>query len=864
MSILAFLAITFGAGAAGLLTRRRPTVSISIGLLGLVAALVSALLVSPGDRLVVGESALVATDFMHLFIVFGSVGALALCVMALAADAWQRNLSSAMLLGLGALALGLALADPVAGLAATAAAGLPGVLVAITTPVDARGVRSAARELRAVAVTGAFALVAAALVSGPSGLVNLPTTVVGLAYLAMALAVAVRIGAIPFHTRVARVTGSAPTAALPLLLALAPAGFASAALVWIDGNIATTAIPLDAERAVIIVVGLLCLLLGVLAATIQDDIEHVVGYSVIQDAGFVLLALAVFDPQVWEPARTWLLIYVVTKSAFAGWALAMRASFGTSRIGELSGWIRRAPLLAITLALIVAATVGVPGLLVFDVRTSLATLSLGSPLALLAIAGGLGSLLYYGRLARVGIGPVAPLVAAYAGVRPRGPGWVAAQAGTGEVEAGAGAERAVADATPRVAESGAATATGPGMGAGRGGRRGRRGAEPLPLAFEDAAAEATEATALAAAPDAMAGAAAAPDAMAGAAAAPDAIAGAAWAQVDADAATPAFLRAAPPRPLSERPASERPPSARGPRIDQLRRDPKELTQAWAREALERAGLAPASGEGGSAGEPSSPDTASPAAVTPRVAGTGAVGSATTARGTGASPAPVGPAPVGPAPVDRTPVAAPGATPGAGGAWPAATRALSPARRWEETWGARSAARPLRPRGAHALRAAGAAAPARAAGRASARSGPRTASSSWRCSPSACRASGWRRPPARSACPRPPGRRRPRRTATSSCRTSRAVNRMRPAAAALRARAPLRRAAGRRSSRTGRPWRPSRWRPSRRRGRRAPRPEPGRPATRRAPRRRPSPERRGPDPGRLGGGAIRPAGSVGRG
>jgi NADH:ubiquinone oxidoreductase subunit 2 (subunit N) len=685
MSILAFLAITFGTGAAGLLTRRRPTVSISIGLLGLVAALVSALLVSPGDSLVVGESALVATDFMHLFIVFGSVGALALCVMALAADAWQRNLSSAMLLGLGALALGLALADPVAGLAATAAAGLPGVLVAITTPVDARGVRSAARELRAVAVTGAFALVAAALVSGPSGLVNLPPTVVGLAYLAMALAVAVRIGAIPFHTRVARVTGSAPTAALPLLLALAPAGFASAALVWIDGNIATTAIPLDAERAVIIVVGLLCLLLGVLAATIQDDIEHVVGYSVIQDAGFVLLALAVFDPQVWEPARTWLLIYVVTKSAFAGWALAMRASFGTSRIGELSGWIRRAPLLAITLALIVAATVGVPGLLVFDVRTSLATLSLGSPFALLAIAGGLGSLLYYGRLARVGIGPVAPLVAAYAGVRPRGPGWVTAHAGTGEVEAGAGAERAVADLTPRVAESPAAATTGPGMGAGRGGRRGRRGAEPLPLAFEDAAAEATEAMAgPAAAPDAMAGPtaaeateamagpAAAPDAMAGPTAAPDAMAADAWDKVDADAATPAFLRAAPPRPLAERPASDRPPSARGPHIDQLRRDPKELTQAWAREALERAGLAPASGGAASAEESSPPDTASPATVTPRRAGAGAGGSATTAPAP-VGPTPVGPAPVGPAPADPTPVAAPRATPGAGAARPDATR-----------------------------------------------------------------------------------------------------------------------------------------------------------------------------------------------
>ncbi len=564
MSVLAFLAITFGAGAAGLLTRRRPPVSIAVGLLGLVAALVSALLISPGDRLVVGTGALVATDFMQLFVVFGTVASLALCVMALGADVWQRNLPHAMLIGLGALALGLGLDDPVAGLAATAAAGLPGVLVAITTPVDVRGVRSAARELRAVAVTGAFAIVAAALVSGPAGLVNLPPTVVGLAYLAMALAVAVRFGAIPFHTRVARVTGSAPTAALPLLLALAPAGFASAALVWIDGNIATTALPLEAERAVIVVVGLLCILLGILAATIQDDIEHVVGYSVIQDAGFAMLALAIFDPAAWEPARSWLLVYVVTKSAFAGWALAMRAAFGTSRIAELSGWLRRAPLLAVALAGIVAATVSVPGLVVFDARSQLATLALGSPLAILAIAGGLASLLYYGRIAMVGVGPAAPLVAAYPGVRPRGPAWVFEHAAGAEVRTGAPA--AAEGGGPTATEAGPADTSAPRTV----GHPGRHGTLPIPLGLDGAGDGSTPA----AGRDALS---------ADVTGAPPPVPIAPGSAVPGSVAVPVSPPAAPTAPTSPRPGG----------ADALRRDPKELTQAWAREALERAGLAPA-------------------------------------------------------------------------------------------------------------------------------------------------------------------------------------------------------------------------------------------------------------------------------
>jgi len=477
VTIVLYLGVAFGAGMLGLLTRRRPSISISIGLAGLAAAVVTSILVTPGERIQVGDTALVASDFQRLFLVFGSIAALAITFMALA-HGWQRNLPSAMLIGLGALGLGLGLPDPIAGLAATAAAGLPGILVAITTPVDARGVRAAARELRAVAVTGALAIVAAALVSGPSGLANLSPTIVGLAYLAMAIAVAVRFGAIPFHTRVARVTGAAPGAALPLLLVWAPAGFASAALVWIDRSISPTAIPLDAERAVIVVVGLLCLVLGVLAASIQDDIEHVVGYSVIQDAGFVMLALTILQIGGWEPARTWLLVYVATKGAFAGWAVAMRGAFGTSRIAELSGWIRRAPLLAIALAAIVVATVGLPGLLVWDVRSRIADLSLGTPLALLGLAGGLGSLLYYGRLARAGVGPAGPVVLAYGGERPRG------------LDSARQAAAAAAAAPAKTGSAAAPVPTAAAVGARAAGRR-PRGERPIPLDLEFTEADAT-------------------------------------------------------------------------------------------------------------------------------------------------------------------------------------------------------------------------------------------------------------------------------------------------------------------------------------------------------------------------------------
>src|SRR5207245_852965 len=82
------------------------------------------------------------------------------------------------------------------------------------------------------------------------------------------------------------------------------------------------------------------------AAWIQEDIEHMVAYSIVQDAAFVLLAFGPLDPATWQPVRTWILVFVLAKTAFAAWVLAIRARFGTRRLGELHGRARSRPSLA--------------------------------------------------------------------------------------------------------------------------------------------------------------------------------------------------------------------------------------------------------------------------------------------------------------------------------------------------------------------------------------------------------------------------------------------------------------------------------------------------------------------------------------
>lgn len=442
MSLLPFLAITFGTATAALFCRRLHRLSLSIGLLGLLGATVAALAIVPGDRLTVGSTgALEATDFGRLFLALGCGTGLLVSLVGLATT-WQRNLPPAVLGGFAALGLALSIGDPIVALVAILAGALVGSLVTLVTPIAPRDVRVATHEFRAIAVAGALALLGMAWIARPLGPLALEPVVFGFAYLAVALAAAIRFGAIPFHFWAARLAGSAPEIALPLLLAWAPAAFAVVALAWVDRSIAPLLIPLEIERGLVVGIGALSIVLGAGAAWFRDDLEHVVGYSIVQDAGFIILGLAVLTPAAWQPTRSWILVFVVAKTAFAAWAVAVRIRFGTRRIPELGGWARRSPVLGLGLLLVAVATIGVPGLLAWDVRGRLIELTVTEgPMRLFVTLGGLASLLYYGRLAVTGLRAPIPTVARAPGDLPvrRIPTDSASQPGSGPVGAKTGA-----------------------------------------------------------------------------------------------------------------------------------------------------------------------------------------------------------------------------------------------------------------------------------------------------------------------------------------------------------------------------------------------------------------------------------------
>ncbi len=402
MSLLVFVIVTFAfAGLAIAVRGRTPAVTI-IGPAGLLVALVAALAIDPDQVVRIGEAGVATSAYLRLFLVLGTLVGLALAVAGTAAGT-RRDAPAVTLAILGATGLTLGLVDVRAAVLAATAGGLFGVLVTLL-PRGARvGATVGILEARAVVVSGALAIAATAWFGRDLSQLSAQPAVFGLAYLAFGVAVAIRFGEIPFHLWAARLSDVVPETSLPVLTALAPASLALVALAWVDAAVAPLAVDLGPERAIVLAIALASIVLAGVAAIVQEDIEHVLGYSIVGDAGVVILALAALDPAALAPARIWILGFVLARSAFAAWVAGIRAGFWTGRVADLRGWALRSPILAVALILTVIASVGFPGLAIFEARASLVDLSIDPRLTLPVLVATLLPLGYYGRLLVIGV-----------------------------------------------------------------------------------------------------------------------------------------------------------------------------------------------------------------------------------------------------------------------------------------------------------------------------------------------------------------------------------------------------------------------------------------------------------------------------
>ncbi len=447
----------------------------------------------PNDylRLVIGLWALDAVLFVAIGWLIGGLGGL-------------RGLLPATLAAIVGGTVAFAATDLTLGSLAAGAVGLSALAVLL---VGRDAIEAGAREVR-VAMAGTAVLVAVTAAApaaatlvfdalgpigeggpSPSAVPTEAGAMIGLFAVAVALVVAVRLGSIPFHLRVPRLTDVAPPISLPLLLAWIPVPLGVAAIAIVDQQLAPLALPLEGEQALIVLLALVTLVGGALAAYISDDLRHATGYLVIADGGLVLLGFAALDPAAWGPTRVWLVALAASKTAVAAWSAVMEDRFETRAIPDLRGWLRHSPILGAGLTVAAVATYGLPGWVAFQARADLAELS-GSGIAWLIALARAGDAADLCPAAvprhRPGDEP-RPGSRARAGADPEAPGVAAGHAGG----AGGRGQSGTADATPEAAPvgrrfgagrrrdrppAGAPGAGGRGVDAVRGGRdRGVRG-----------------------------------------------------------------------------------------------------------------------------------------------------------------------------------------------------------------------------------------------------------------------------------------------------------------------------------------------------------------------------------------------------
>ena len=424
----AFGALASGAGLArGRRWGQAGAIVGALALLGMVAVAFALDAPRVGSREIpegVGilDGRLIPNDYMRLVIALWALDAAIVTFVAWLAGglAGLRGLLPAMLASIVGASVAFAATDLTLGASAAGATGLVALIVLLAWR-DPAGMPASARELRSTVISTVILI--AAIVVAPlaarlalggtpeeGGLVGggasseAAPALVGLLVLAVALAVAIRIGAIPFHLRVPQLADVAPPMTLPLLLAWVPVPMGVVGLATVDLLLAPLALPLANEQLIIVAVAIVTLAGASLAASLQDDLRHTTGYLVIADGALVLLGFAALTPDAWGPARTWLVALAASKTALATWAAVVEGRFLTRDIPELRGWIRRSPMLGAALLLTTVATFGLPGWAAFEARTTLAELTAGPPLDLILVVLGFLTLPTYLRLLAVGTG----------------------------------------------------------------------------------------------------------------------------------------------------------------------------------------------------------------------------------------------------------------------------------------------------------------------------------------------------------------------------------------------------------------------------------------------------------------------------
>ena len=183
-----------------------------------------------------------------------------------------------------------------------------------------------------------------------------PGIVLGLTFIVVA--VAFKLGAVPFHMWLPDVYEGAPTS-VTLFIGTAPkiAYFALALRLLAQGLAGTEAV----WTQMLAVLAILTLVVGNVVALVQSNLKRLLAYSAIANVGFIVLGFVAGTPDGYAAALYYTLVYVlVALGSFGVILLASAKGFEADRLDDYKGLQRRDPLLAASMMVLMFSTAGVP------------------------------------------------------------------------------------------------------------------------------------------------------------------------------------------------------------------------------------------------------------------------------------------------------------------------------------------------------------------------------------------------------------------------------------------------------------------------------------------------------------------------
>jgi NADH-quinone oxidoreductase subunit N len=183
-----------------------------------------------------------------------------------------------------------------------------------------------------------------------------PGVVLGLTFIVVA--VAFKLGAVPFHMWLPDVYEGAPTS-VTLFIGTAPkiAYFALALRLLAQGLGGAVA----QWSQMLAALAVLTLVVGNVVAIVQTNLKRMLAYSTIANVGFILLGFVAGTPEGYSAALYYTLVYVlVALGSFGVILLAASKGFEADRLDDYRGLYQRDPMLALAMMVLMFSTAGVP------------------------------------------------------------------------------------------------------------------------------------------------------------------------------------------------------------------------------------------------------------------------------------------------------------------------------------------------------------------------------------------------------------------------------------------------------------------------------------------------------------------------